>query len=32
VVQAISFEFNTVAQELGENKEDIYFRLPPELR
>jgi len=32
VVQAISFEFNTVAQELGENKENIYFRLPPELR
>ena len=32
VVQAISVEFNTVAQELGENKENIYFRLPPELR
>ena len=32
VVQAISFELNTVAEELGENKENIYFRLPPELR
>ena len=32
VVQAISLELNTVAEELGENKEDIYFRLPPELR
>ena len=32
VVQAISFELNTVAQELGENRENIYFRLPPELR
>jgi len=32
VVQAISLELNTAAEELGENKEDIYFRLPPELR
>lgn len=32
VVQAISHELNTAAEELGENKEDIYFRLPPELR
>ncbi|MDA8607522.1 4-hydroxy-3-methylbut-2-enyl diphosphate reductase [Gammaproteobacteria bacterium] len=32
VVQAISLELNTVAGELGENKENIYFRLPPELR
>ena len=32
VVQAISLELNTVAKELGENKENIYFRLPPELR
>ena len=32
VVQAISYELNTVAEELGENKENIYFRLPPELR
>ena len=32
VVQAISHELNTVAEELGENKENIYFRLPPELR
>jgi 4-hydroxy-3-methylbut-2-enyl diphosphate reductase len=32
VVQAISLELNTVAEELGENKENIYFRLPPELR
>ena len=32
VVQAISLELNAVAKELGENKEDIYFRLPPELR
>ena len=32
VVQAISLELNTVADELGENKENIYFRLPPELR
>ena len=32
VVQAISLEFNTVAEELGKNKENIYFRLPPELR
>ena len=32
VVQAINVEFNTVAQELGENRENIYFRLPPELR
>ena len=32
VVQAISIELNTVAEELGENKENIYFRLPPELR
>ena len=32
VVQAISFELNTEAQELGKNKENIYFRLPPELR
>ena len=32
VVQAISLELNTTAEELGENKENIYFRLPPELR
>jgi len=32
VVQAISLELNTVAEELGENKENIYFILPPELR
>ena len=32
VVQAISHELKTAAEELGENKEDIYFRLPPELR
>ena len=32
VVQAISLELNSVAEELGENKENIYFRLPPELR
>ena len=32
VVQAISLELNTVAEELGENKENMYFRLPPELR
>ena len=32
VVQAISLELTAVAEELGENKEDIYFRLPPELR
>ena len=32
VVQAISLELNAVAMELGENKENIYFRLPPELR
>ena len=32
VVQAISLELDTVAEELGENKENIYFRLPPELR
>ncbi|MDB3951120.1 4-hydroxy-3-methylbut-2-enyl diphosphate reductase [Gammaproteobacteria bacterium] len=32
VVQAISLELNTIAEELGENKENIYFRLPPELR
>ena len=32
VVQAISLELNTFAEELGENKENIYFRLPPELR
>tara|TARA_B100000953_G_scaffold8955_2_gene8003 strand:+ start:1920 stop:2861 length:942 start_codon:yes stop_codon:yes gene_type:complete len=32
VVQAISSELNSVAEELGENKENIYFRLPPELR
>ena len=32
VVEALCFEFNSVAGELGENKENIYFRLPPELR
>ena len=32
VVQAISHQLKTAAEELGENKEDIYFRLPPELR
>ena len=32
VVQAISLELNAVAEELGKNKENIYFRLPPELR
>ncbi len=32
VVQAISSEFNTVANELGKNKENIYFKLPRQLR
>lgn len=32
VVQAISLELNAVAEELGKNNENIYFRLPPELR
>ena len=32
VVQVIISELNAVAKELGENKENIYFRLPPELR
>ena len=32
VVKAICNELNAVAEELGENKENIYFRLPPELR
>jgi len=32
VVQAISLELNAVAEELGKNKENIFFRLPPELR
>ncbi|MDB2612045.1 4-hydroxy-3-methylbut-2-enyl diphosphate reductase [Gammaproteobacteria bacterium] len=32
VVQAISLELNAVDEELGKNKENIYFRLPPELR
>jgi 4-hydroxy-3-methylbut-2-enyl diphosphate reductase len=32
VVKVISQKLNTVAKELGENKENIYFRLPPELR
>jgi 4-hydroxy-3-methylbut-2-enyl diphosphate reductase len=32
VIQAIISELNGVAEELGENKENIYFRLPPELR
>ena len=32
VVKAISIKFNAVPKELGENKENIYFRLPPELR
>jgi 4-hydroxy-3-methylbut-2-enyl diphosphate reductase len=32
VVKVISQKLNTVAEELGENKENIYFRLPPELR
>ncbi|MDB0010053.1 4-hydroxy-3-methylbut-2-enyl diphosphate reductase [Gammaproteobacteria bacterium] len=32
VVQTISLELNAVAEELGKNKENIYFRLPPELR
>ena len=32
VVKVISLKLNTVAEELGENKENIYFRLPPELR
>ena len=31
-VKVISQKLNTVAEELGENKENIYFRLPPELR
>jgi len=32
VVKAISTKLNAVHKELGENKENIYFRLPPELR
>jgi len=32
VVKAISTKLNTVPKELGENKENMYFRLPPELR
>jgi len=32
VVKAISTKLNAVTKELGENKENIYFRLPPELR
>ena len=32
VVQAISLVINAVAEELGKNKENIYLRLPPELR
>ncbi|RPG40792.1 MAG: 4-hydroxy-3-methylbut-2-enyl diphosphate reductase [Gammaproteobacteria bacterium TMED236] len=32
VVKVISQKLNTVAEELGKNKENIYFRLPPELR
>lgn len=32
VVEALCVEFNAASRELGENKENIYFRLPPELR
>jgi 4-hydroxy-3-methylbut-2-enyl diphosphate reductase len=32
VVEALCSTLNAEARELGENKEDIYFRLPPELR
>ena len=32
VVKVISQKLNTVAEELGKNKENIYYRLPPELR
>ena len=32
VVQVVSNTLNASTEELGENKENIYFRLPPELR
>ena len=32
VVKVVSNKFNATPEELGENKENIYFRLPPELR
>ena len=32
VVDSLCRQLNAEASELGENKEDIYFRLPPELR
>ena len=32
VVEALCSTLNAEARELGENKEDIFFRLPPELR
>ena len=32
VVTVVSNKFNAIPEELGENKENIYFRLPPELR
>ena len=32
VVDSLCFQLDAEASELGENKEDIYFRLPPELR
>ena len=32
VVEALCAEFNAASSELGENKENIYFRLPPALR
>ena len=32
VVKVVSNKFNAIPEELGENKENIYFRLPPELR
>ena len=32
VVRAVSNSLNASTEELGENKENIYFRLPPELR
>ena len=32
VVKVVSNKFKAIPEELGENKENIYFRLPPELR
>ena len=32
VVRVVSNTLNASTEELGENKENIYFRLPPELR